>query len=59
MIDRKIPRALRDQIPLICVADEIAAIRVNEDWIIAYPFTESGEPEYRSMWLSYVRNSSV
>ncbi len=59
MINRKIPRALRDQIPLICVADEIAAFRVNEDWIIANPFTESRGLEYCSMRLSYVRNSSV
>ncbi|MBL8156601.1 MAG: tRNA lysidine(34) synthetase TilS, partial [Anaerolineae bacterium] len=56
MIDRKLPRALRDQIPLICVDDQIAAFRVNEDWVIATPFTESGDPNHRSVWLSYRQN---
>jgi tRNA(Ile)-lysidine synthase len=59
MIDRKIPRALRDQIPLICVNDEIAAFYIQEEWIVAYPFIEYREPDHQRIWLSYVRNSST
>lgn len=59
MIDRKIPRALRDQIPLICVNNEIAAFYIQEEWIVAYPFIEYREPDHQRIWLSYVRNSST
>lgn len=59
LIDSKIPRALRDQIPLICVHDEIAAFYLDEEWIVAYPFTEYAESDHRSFWLSYVRNPPI
>jgi tRNA(Ile)-lysidine synthetase-like protein len=34
MIDHKIPKAIRDQIPLLIINDQIAAILVNNQWII-------------------------
>ena len=35
MIDRKIPRHLRDQIPLICADGEIIAICLGDTWHLA------------------------
>ena len=35
MIDRKVPRALRDQIPLICADGEIIAICLGDVWHLA------------------------
>jgi tRNA(Ile)-lysidine synthetase-like protein len=38
MIDHKIPRALRDRIPLLMVDDQIAAMIVGEKWVISEAF---------------------
>jgi tRNA(Ile)-lysidine synthase len=38
MIDHKIPKAVRDQIPLLVVNDEIAAIILANQWIIGESF---------------------
>jgi tRNA(Ile)-lysidine synthase len=35
MIDRKIPREIRDQIPLVCADGEIIAICLGDDWHLA------------------------
>ncbi len=35
MIDRKIPREIRDQIPLLCADDQIIAICLGETWHLA------------------------
>ena len=36
MIDRKIPREIRDRIPLICADGEIIAICLGDDWHLAH-----------------------
>ena len=36
MIDRKIPRAIRDQIPLVCANGEIIAICLGDAWRLAH-----------------------
>lgn len=36
MIDRKIPRDIRDRIPLICADDEIIAICLGDSWRLAH-----------------------
>ena len=36
MIDRKIPREVRNQIPLVCADEEIIAICLDDDWHLAY-----------------------
>ena len=38
LIDHRIPQGLRDQLPLLCVNDEIAAIVMPGAWAIAEPF---------------------
>jgi tRNA(Ile)-lysidine synthase len=38
MINRKVPQYLREQIPLICVDDEIAAIYMDTQWFISHNF---------------------
>ena len=35
MIDRKIPRAIRDRVPLICADDKIIAICLGDTWHLA------------------------
>jgi len=35
MINRKLPRVLRDQIPLLCINDRIAAIIIEPEWIVS------------------------
>ena len=42
MIDKKIPRYLRDQIPLVIVDGEVGAIVCNESLIIADDFADRG-----------------
>ena len=37
MIDRKIPRAIRDQIPLVCADGEILLICLGDTWRLAHP----------------------
>ena len=38
MINRKIPEAIRDRIPLLDVDGEIAAISVSSRWVVAEPY---------------------
>lgn len=55
MVDRKIPRVLRDQIPLLLVNGVIAAILWGERWVIAHPFIPSQD---RSTVYLYVQLNS-
>jgi tRNA(Ile)-lysidine synthase len=45
MIDRKIPAAIRDRIPLIDVDGQIAAIFWDEKWVVAEPFRANRTPK--------------
>ena len=45
MIDRKIPRPIRDRIPLICADGEIIAIGLGDAWHLAESArSESDDP---------------
>lgn len=43
MINRKIPLAIRDRLPLLCVDDKIAAICLNTGWIIGEAFAVNND----------------
>ncbi|MBC7871566.1 MAG: tRNA lysidine(34) synthetase TilS [Chitinophagaceae bacterium] len=38
MIDRKIPRYIRDRVPLLIINDEIAAVLYGEKWPVSIPY---------------------
>jgi tRNA(Ile)-lysidine synthetase-like protein len=44
MIDRKIPAAIRDRIPLVDVDGQVAAIFWQDKWTVAEPFRDNREP---------------
>ena len=44
MIDRKIPAAIRDRIPLVDVDGQVAAIFWDNKWTVAEPFRTTREP---------------
>lgn len=46
MINRKIPLAIRDRIPLLCVDDKIAAICLDTGWIIGEAFAANDNSPY-------------
>lgn len=39
LMDRKVPRALRDRIPLLEVNGRVAAVLVGDQWLLAHGFT--------------------
>jgi tRNA(Ile)-lysidine synthase len=47
MIDSKIPRHLRDRIPLLLVDNQIAAIVLPYEWVIAEPFAVVDLSQYK------------
>ncbi len=38
MINRKVPRLLREQIPLVCINNQIAAILIDDEWSVSEYF---------------------
>jgi tRNA(Ile)-lysidine synthase len=56
MINRKIPRHLRERIPLICVDDEIAAIYIQSQWFISESsYVNDNSP--RVVYFRFLQNS--
>jgi tRNA(Ile)-lysidine synthase len=55
MINRKIPRALRDRIPILVVGGEIAAIIVGADWTIGEAFAVN-EGSKRVIYLAFEKS---
>ena len=47
MIDCKIPQHLRDRIPLLVVDNQIAAIVLPYNWVIAEPFAVADLSQYK------------
>lgn len=53
MIDRKIPREIRDRIPLICADGEIIAICLGDDWHLAHRARfEPDDSDWKTLILS-------
>ncbi len=53
LIDRKIPRPLRDQLPLLVVDDQLAAVYWN-GWFPAYPFAVKPDT-HRVVYVRFAR----
>jgi tRNA(Ile)-lysidine synthetase-like protein len=56
MINRKIPRAVRQQIPLICVNGQAAAFMVGGEWLVGEYFAVRNDV-VRVIYLAYTHNS--
>jgi tRNA(Ile)-lysidine synthetase-like protein len=56
MVNRKIPQNLRDQIPLLVVENEVAAICLNGQWIISESFAVRNTPE-GIIYFQFLENS--
>ncbi len=52
MIDRKLPRALRDHVPLIAIDSEIAAIIWGERWPVSALFSELPRSDAQEVFFS-------
>ncbi|MBL8163384.1 MAG: tRNA lysidine(34) synthetase TilS [Anaerolineae bacterium] len=46
MGNRKIPLALRDRLPLLCVGNSVAAIRVGKQWSVSEHYATDGIDKY-------------
>lgn len=57
MIDRKIPRIVRDFIPLLTCDGQIAAILYGREWVIDHRFRVDGLPTERLLYLSVSRHT--
>jgi tRNA(Ile)-lysidine synthase len=57
LINKKIPRQLRDRIPLLVIDGQIAAICICDQWPVAHGFTEDvgiqGRTKYISVFVSH------
>ena len=52
MIDRKIPRQIRDQIPLVSVDDDVIAVCVGDTWHLAETaWSELGSGQFNTLIL--------
>ncbi|MBI1278104.1 MAG: tRNA lysidine(34) synthetase TilS [Anaerolineaceae bacterium] len=56
MVNRKIPREIRDQIPLLVVNDMIAAIVVNDEWFVSELFAVRNS-ESPIIYFQFLENS--
>jgi tRNA(Ile)-lysidine synthetase-like protein len=56
MINRKIPRSVRERIPLLCINDEIAALFVDGKWTVSERFAV-GKDVTNVTYFGYVPNS--
>jgi tRNA(Ile)-lysidine synthetase-like protein len=56
MINHKVPRPVRDHIPLLCVNDEIAAFRIAAAWIVSETFRIKNDFR-RIIYVRFVDNS--
>lgn len=58
MIDHKIARAIRDQVPVLTVQGEIAALMVANQWIVADPFAVR-HPQQRIIHFRFMRQARM
>lgn len=57
MIDRKIPRIVRDSVPLLVCDGVIAAVLYGAEWLIDHRFRVTGAPDERVLYLSASRHT--
>ncbi len=58
MIDHHVPRAVRDQIPVLIVDHEIAALMVGNQWIVADPFAVRADQQ-RIIHFRFMRQGEM
>lgn len=56
LINHKVSRPLRDQIPLLCVNNQIAAFRLDTKWVIGEPFRLNADAQ-RIIYVRFMDNS--
>jgi hypothetical protein len=56
MINHKIPLAIRDRIPILCIDAKVAAFKVGSHWTVNEAFTIRNE-ETRKIYVTFVENS--
>ena len=56
MINRKVPRALRRRIPLLCVDGQVAAVIVGATWAVAEPFAVR-HADQRVVYFGFLQTS--
>jgi len=56
MVNRKIPKAIRDRIPILVVNDVVAAIAINNEWFISEKFAVRNNDE-PIIYFQFLENS--